>query len=121
MSNLNVIINKSGDHSDIAVVQIYGPLDTIAAYTFQEKMNTLISTGVYKYIIDLKNLEYISSAGIGVFPGMVLELQKHNGGVVFVHVSEKIHKLFDMIGLMAIFEIKDTLEEAIKEFEPDEQ
>jgi len=121
MSNPKILVNKRGSQSDIAIVQIYDSLDTLSAYTFQEKMDTLIKTGVYKYIIDLEQLEYISSAGIGVFFGLLPEIQKQNGDIVFVHVSEKIHKLFEMIGLTAIFGIKDTLEKAIEEFEPDEQ
>ena len=120
MSKLQVFINKKGKQADIAVVHIYGALDTVTAYTFQEKMDKLIKTGVYKYIIDLEHLEYISSAGIGVFPAMALELQKHNGDIVFIHTSEKIYKLFDIIGLTTIFKIKDTLEKAIEEFTPDE-
>jgi anti-sigma B factor antagonist len=119
MSNLRVQISKKGAQADIAVVQIYGAVDTLAAYTFQEQMNTLMKTGVYKYIIDLENLEYISSAGIGIFSAMDFELQKHHGRIVFVCISKKIYKLFDMIGLTAIFEIKDTVEKAIEEFEPD--
>ncbi len=120
MSNLHVFIDKRGTQSDIVVVHIYGSLDTVAAYAFQEKMNTLIKSGAYKYIIDFEHLEYIGSAGIGVFPALALELEKHHGGIVFVNVSEKIHKLFEMIGLTTIFEIKDTLEKAIEEFESDE-
>ena len=119
MSNLKVRIDKEGAQADIAVVRIYGALDTLAAYTFQEQLQTLIGTGVYKYVIDLEDLEYISSAGIGVFSGMLFEVQKHQGGIVFANISEKIYKLFNMIGLTAIFKINDTIEKAVKEFEPD--
>lgn len=121
MSNLKFLIDKRGTLSDIAVVQVYGALDTVAAYTFQEKMRKLLETGVYKYILDFEHLEYISSAGIGVFFSMHPDIQKHHGGIVFIHVPEKIYRLFEMIGLTTAFTIKDTLENAIKELEPDEQ
>jgi anti-sigma B factor antagonist len=121
MSNPKILIDKRGTLSDIAVVHVYGALDTVGAYTFQEKIKTLLETGVYKYILDFEHLEYISSAGIGVFFSMDPELQKHHGGIVFIHVPEKIYRLLEMIGLTAVFKIKDTLENAIKEFETDEQ
>lgn len=121
MSNLRIHITKQGKHSDIAVVQIHGPLDTVASYTFQEKMQTLIQSGVYKHIIDLQYLDYISSAGIGVFPGMSHELQQHKGGLIFVRVPTKICKLFEMIGLMTLFPVMENVEQAIEEFEADDE
>jgi anti-sigma B factor antagonist len=120
INKVDVHIEKVEPHSDIVVVRINGSLDTVAAYTFHEKMDRLIERGVYKFIINLEKLDYISSAGIGVFPGVALDLQKHHGGLVFINVSKKIYKLFEMIGLTTIFSIKETKEEAIKEFVFDE-
>ena len=121
MSNSQIQITERGKHADIVVVQVHGPLDTVAAYTFQEEVQTLIRSGVYKYILDLQHLEYISSAGIGVFPGMMNELQKHYGGIIFVHVPTKISKLFQMIGLTTLFPIMDTVEQALEQFDTDDE
>ena len=117
MHKVDIHIEKVESHPEIVRIQINGPLDTVASYTFQEKMDALIQGHVYKFIVDLEHLDYISSAGIGVFPRMALDLQKNHGGLVFIKVSEKIRKLFAMIGLTTIFEIKNSLEEALKEFE----
>ena len=121
MSNLRIHIRKQGKHSDIAVVQVHGPLDTVASYTFQEKMHTLIESGLYKYVVDLQALEYISSAGIGVFPGMLNELRQHNGGLIFVRVPTKTYKLFEMIGLMTLFPVMESVEQAVEEFDADDE
>jgi len=118
MDNVDVHIKKVGTQADILVVRVRGPLDTVASYTFHEKMNNFIAQGNYKFIIDLAELEYITSAGIGVFPGVALELQKHQGGIMFMNVSEKTYKLFAMIGLTSIFKVAPNLEQALKEFEP---
>lgn len=120
MHKVDIHIEKIEQYPDIVMVRINGPLDTVASYEFHEKMEDLVKNGVYKFIVNLENLDYISSAGIGVFPGMAVELQKNQGGIVFIKVSPKIYKLFDMIGLTTIFSIKETLEEAIKELNPHE-
>jgi anti-sigma B factor antagonist len=117
MDKIEMFVNKVGIHLDIVVVHILGSVDTVAAYKFQDQMNKLIKSGVYKYIIDLEKLDYISSAGIGVFPAVESELQKNNGGIIFVNVSGRILKLFNMIGLTTLFKVKDTLEQAVEEFE----
>jgi anti-sigma B factor antagonist len=121
MSNSQIQITTRGKHADIAVVQLHEPLDTVAAYTFQEEMQRLIQSGVYKYILDLQYLEYISSAGIGVFPGMMNALQEYNGGIVFVHVPTKISKLFQMIGLTTLFPMMETVEQALEQFDRDDK
>lgn len=118
MQRVNIQIEKVASHSDIIVVRIEGPLDTVASYAFHEKLKNLIAIGNYKFIINLEQLDYISSAGIGVFPGIAMELKQHDGGLVFVHVSPKIFKLFEMIGLTTMFKVTDSQEQAIKEFAP---
>lgn len=120
MSNLRVAIEKRGKKSDILVVHVDGPLDTVAAYTFHEKMSTLIEAGGSRFVIDLEHLEYISSAGIGVFPSMGAELQTRRGGLVFAHVPEKVYKLFAMIGLTTLFPVSETVEQAVQELDHDE-
>ncbi len=118
---VKIHIEKVVPQSEVVRVRICGPLDTVASYEFHEKMNALINQKVYKFIIDLAELDYISSAGIGVFPGMALDVQKNHGGIVFINVSQKTYKLFDMIGLTTIFSIKESLEEALKELDSGEQ
>jgi anti-sigma B factor antagonist len=120
MSNLRIQITRHGKHSDIAVIEVHGQVDTVAAYGFQEKMHTLIQKGVYRYIVDLHHLDYISSAGIGVFPGMFHELQQHDGGLVFVRVPDKTYKLFEMIGLITLFPVLESVEQVLEEFQSDD-
>ncbi len=118
MQRVKIHTEQIEQSPDIVMIRIDGPLDTVAAYEFQEHMEHLVETGVYKFIMNLETLEYISSAGIGVFPGIAQTLHEHEGGLVFIHVSSKIAKLFAMIGLTTIFTIHANKEEALKEFVP---
>lgn len=117
MSNLRIVVQEQGSQANIVVVQVYGSLDTVAAYTFQERLDALIRSGAYRFIIDLNQLDYISSAGIGVFPAISDELQLHAGELIFARVPEKVYKLFELVGLIAQFTITETVEQALKEFE----
>ncbi len=121
MSGIRIHVTKHGKHSDIAVIELHGAIDTVASYTFQDKMQTLMQTGLYKYVVDLQHLEYISSAGIGVFPGMMNELRQHKGGLIFVQVPARIYKLFEMIGLAALFPVMERVEQAIEKFEANDE
>ena len=104
MDTIEILTDTIGTYEDIMIVRILGSLDTVAAYTFHEKMKRLIEeSGIFRYIIDLEKLEYISSAGIGIFPAIAPELQNNNGGIIFINVAEKTLKLFNMVGLTTIF------------------
>jgi anti-anti-sigma factor len=113
MSN-NVQIKEVGSQSDIRLINIRGLLDTVIAYHLQEKMDILIEDGIFKYIIDLEELEHISSAGIGLFSAMAMELQKLHGQIIFTHVPEQVLHLFEITRLIEIFTIRETINEAIK-------
>ena len=112
MSN-NVQIKKIGSQSDIRLINIRGPLDTVEAYHLQEKMDTLIEDGILKYIVNLEELEHISSAGIGIFSAVALELRKLQGQIIFIHVPEQVLHLFEITRLIEFFTIKESINEAI--------
>jgi anti-anti-sigma factor len=113
----NIQIRTIGSHSDVALIKVRGFLDTMLAYEFKEEGDKLIGGGIYKYIIDFEYLEHISSAGIEAFHGMAQRLQKKNGEIIFTNVPDKIANLFEKIGVTVFFRTKDTIQEALREFE----
>lgn len=111
----NVRITRTGEHAEIALIKIRGPLDTLIANYLREEITALMEDGIFKYLIHLELLEYVSSAGIELFFWMEQELLKHHGKVVFAQVPEKIYKLFTMIGVSARFPIKRSVNDAMEE------
>ena len=116
MSN-DVIIGTIGSQADITLIHIRGFLDTVVAYSLQEQIYALISAGSYKYIIDLKELEQISSAGIGLFSGLVMELRKHHGQLIFLHVPEQVEHVFKITRLIELFIIGENMDQAVAALE----
>jgi anti-anti-sigma factor len=114
----NVQIKTVGTQANIAVIQIRGALDTPLAYDLECKGSALINSGISNCIINLEHIEYISSAGIEFFHGLAYKLRQNHGEVIFIQVPAKIYKLFEKIGITALFQIKNSLTEAIGELEP---
>jgi anti-anti-sigma factor len=110
-------IRTIGSRSHIALIKLRGFLDTVSAYQLQQEGDALIEAGIYKHIISLEHLEYLSSAGIETFHSLAQELYTHQGEIIFTEVPEKIYKLFEIIGTTTFFRIKSTVREAIREFE----
>lgn len=108
----NIRISTAGPQADIALIDIRGFLDTVVAYTLQEQINRLMGTGMRKYIINLEELEHISSAGIGFFSGLVLEFRKYQSKLVFINIPEQIRYLLQATRLIEIFTVGQNLQEA---------
>ncbi len=113
MSN-DVQISVVGAQADVLEISIRGYLDTMAAYSLQEQVQTLIGEGKYRYLINLDGLEQISSAGIGFFSGLVMELRKYHGDLVLVHIPEHVQHLFKITRLIELFTVCDNVASALE-------
>jgi len=65
-----------------------------------------------KILIDCQRLNYISSAGLGVFISHLQRLQEANVKLIFFNMQEKVHNVFEILGLDALMTIVPTQAEA---------
>lgn len=107
MSDLKI---KSDNLEDgVVLLNTEGYLD---AHTFEELEATiqgLFDKQVYRIIVDLEKLDYISSAGCGVFIGAIGVAQENDGNIVLLKPSANVREVFDLLGLTQIFPFADDL------------
>jgi anti-sigma B factor antagonist len=97
----------------ICYIEAEGFLD---AHTFEEMertINGVFRQNCFKLIVKLEKLDYISSAGCGVFVGAIGQASENRGNIVFLKPSPSVKEVFDLLGLSAIFRFAETREEAI--------
>ena len=114
MSELSIEVRQVG--GGIAEVKAVGYLDAVTFEKMEKVIATLFSKGCYKLICNLEGVEYISSAGAGVFLGSVDTAQEHQGNIVLLRPSKEVQDIFDILGLVEIFPYAQTLDEARKFF-----
>jgi anti-sigma B factor antagonist len=86
------------------ILRLTGRLDTITAPSLDKTINEDIGD-TKNLIFDLKNLEYISSAGLRVFLSAQKKMQKI-GSMKVVNVCEEIMEIFEMTGFADILVIE---------------
>ena len=64
------------DRSEISILRLKGFLDAHTAPNFEQAIQELLEENRYKIIISMSDLNYISSAGLGVFMGFIEEIRK---------------------------------------------
>ena len=69
-----------------------------------------------KLILNFSNLEYISSAGLGVLMGLIEEVRSQSGDMKLIKVPEKIYHVLDLLGFPIVFEVLPQLQDALSSF-----
>lgn len=100
----------------VQIVRVEGYLDSSTFPRLQEHLSDLIGQKNYRFVIDLEELNYISSAGLGVLMGMLQEVREHNGDLKVAKMSVKIRNLFDMLGFSRLVRIYEDVDEAVEAF-----
>ena len=95
----------SEQHGAAILVVLSGVLDTNTARRFNEFLGDHIDEGRVKFVIDLANLKYISSAGIGVLVGSLNEVQEMDGDIRLLRVPLKILQIFDVLDITDLFNL----------------
>ena len=100
--------------ADIVTLSLSGKLDTTTAKTFEERMLAHIEAGDRRFIIDLAQLDYISSAGLRVFLLAAKRLESGNGKIVLCSLKNPVREVFDIAGFSSIFSVYGSHDEAMK-------
>ena len=111
--NLDILQHKI---DDISVLRLSGFLDANTAPSLEASIEEHINNSSYKIIVDFSDLDYISSAGLGVFMSQIETIRDNNGDLKMSNMQKKVYSVFELLGFPMIFEICDTQEECIKKF-----
>ena len=79
-----------------------------------DKVNTAIQDSIRLCIVDISNLRYINSSGIGVLITILTKFRNKGGEVYLMKPSETVQKLLVITKLNAIFHIIQSEEEVLK-------
>jgi anti-sigma B factor antagonist len=88
-----------------AVVRLKGELDVYTAPRLRERLAEIISDGHRNVVIDLADLAFIDSTGIGVLVGALKRAQQHGGEIALSSPRRGTRKALEISGLNTVFAI----------------
>lgn len=93
-------------------LEVIGEVDASSSINLD---NALVKAMASKksILINLERLQYISSAGLGVFISYLEELKTNDIKLVFYGLNETVSQVFEILGLQELFEIGDSKESAM--------
>ncbi len=97
----------------IVELSISGRLDAVSAVEADKDFSSVIDAGHERLLVNLTNLDYISSAGLRVLLVVAKRIQQNGGKVVLCSLSANVKEVFEISGFSSIFNIFPTSDEAI--------
>ena len=117
MEGIQVSVEKVGQQSDISIIRVGGYIDTTTSSELERALDSLLKAGVFRIIIDLGNVDYISSAGWGIFISEIKGIRERGGDLKLARMIPDVYEVFELLEFHYILKAFDTIEEAIRNFD----
>lgn len=101
---------------DIKILYIRGYLDAHTAPDLENTIASMVSNGDLRIIVNFRDLDYISSAGLGVFMSFIEEIRSKGGDIKLTSMKNKVFSVFDLLGFPMLFDIDNEEEVSLSKF-----
>ena len=116
MNDINISFSKSDENPDVSVISVKGYVDTTTSTDLEESLKRLLGKGQFDIVIDLGDVNYISSAGWGIFISEIKEIRENGGDLKLAAMIGDVYEVFELLEFQTILESFDTVEEAVTSF-----
>jgi anti-sigma B factor antagonist len=98
---------------DRTIVEVGGEIDVYTAPKLREALIELVQSGTYHIVVDMEEVDFLDSTGLGVLVGGLKRVRSHDGSMTLVCTQERLLKIFRITGLTRVFEIHPDVDSAV--------
>jgi anti-sigma B factor antagonist len=103
--------------SQVEIIQLRGPLRMGAAVNeFRQALDSSLSNGDTRIVLDLAEVPMIDSSGIGVLMKSLASARQRGGNIKLVNPSKFAVQTLRMVGLLNLFEVFADADAAVASF-----
>ena len=102
--------------NEIYIIDVNGEMDLYNSYKLKELVMKMLEKKVVNFIINLEQVDYIDSSGIGALIYICSTIKKMNLKLSITNIHGSVKKVIELTKLMGYFPIANTVEEAISTF-----
>lgn len=107
---------KLTESNNVTIVTLKGRLDLSSGSSLKEQIKLLFNKDKTDMHLNLADVEFINSSGLGVLVAVLKETRLHKGRLTLSNLTSYIQEIFDITQLSHIFEIYATQKEALESF-----
>ena len=105
---------KIRKNQEVYIVDITGEMDLYNSYKLKELIAKMLERSVKGIILNMEEVEYIDSSGIGALIYICSTLKKKNLKLYITNIHGSVKKVIELTKLMGFFPITNSLEEALQ-------
>jgi anti-sigma B factor antagonist len=108
---------KSRESKGITIIELTGNvMGGPDATSLNEQLHKLIAGNMKKVVVDLEEVKFINSSGLGMLIGGLTTLRNSGGDMKLARASQKIEDLLKMTKLTTVFDIHQNVNDAVAAF-----
>lgn len=110
MADLSISVRQVGD---VAVLLPAGFINAHTVRDFEDALEKLVQDGRYMILLNCKDLNYISSAGLGAIMGLIETVREHEGDILLSNLQDNVFAIFDTLGFTQLYRVFSDEEQAM--------
>jgi anti-sigma B factor antagonist len=117
---MNYLATSHSSSEGIGSVVVSGEVDAQSAQDLREQMLSLLGKGICKILVNLNQIRFIDSTGLGILVGGLKRARERGGDLVIVSNNGAVNRLLELTGLHQIFRVlpsEDTALEYLRNYE----
>jgi anti-sigma B factor antagonist len=116
MDNIRISLSESGHGRDVSEIRVDGVIDTLTASELEQVFESLLRRGRYRIVVDLAGVDYISSAGWGIFISHIKDIRDNSGDVKLANMVSDVREIFELLEFDKVLEAHPSVESAVSKF-----
>ena len=115
MENISISLREAPG-SDISQIRVDGVIDTLTSGELEEVIDSLVKRGRTRIIIDLAGVDYISSAGWGIFISHIRDIRAKHGDIKLAGMIPDVYEIYELLEFDNVLKSYANIDSASGEF-----
>lgn len=118
MKGIDVYVEEASQNQGVSILRVSGYVDTTTSPDLERRLQALLREKRYHVVVDLARVEYISSAGWGIFISEIREIREHGGDLKLAGMAPDVKEVFDLLEFENILQAYTDADLAVASFGP---
>ena len=114
--NISISLSESGRDREVSEIRVDGVIDTLTASELEQVFDSLLRRGRFRIVVDLAGVDYISSAGWGIFISHIRDVRDNEGDVKLANMMPDVREIFELLEFDKVLQAYSSVEGALRKF-----
>ncbi len=116
MDNISISLSEGGHNREVSEIRVDGVIDTLTATELEQVIDSLLRRGRFKIVMDLAGVDYISSAGWGIFISHIKDVRANEGDIKLANMVPDVYEIFELLEFDKVLHVYTSVDEAVQTF-----